>query len=66
LGIIVAFQDAIIIIIERFAVLLAYAVSVQTHFLAEEGARLRARQKYIILMSRTIRTVSDAATIKQA
>ena len=35
LGIIVAFQDAIIIIIDRFAVLLAYAVSVQTHLLVE-------------------------------
>ena len=34
MGIIVAFQDAMIIIIDRFAVLFAYAVT-QTHFLAE-------------------------------
>ena len=35
MGIIVGFQDAIIIITDGFAVLLAYAVSVHAHFLAE-------------------------------
>ena len=56
MGIIVAFQDAIIIIIDRFAVLLAYTVSVQTHFLAESvfqigqsGLSFSARTKLQIL-----------------
>ena len=40
LGIIFAFQDAMIIIIDQFAVLLAYAVSVRTHFSSTfHGAR---------------------------